>query len=208
MINNLPKEIPIFPLDGVIFFPKTNLPLNIFEQRYLDLVNDCLKKDRLMGMIQSKNNNEVYDVGCLGKINEYEKTSDGRILLSLSGLVRFNIKNEIKNSKKYREFKVDYSKFSLDMQKRENLMSQDELSYFIQKAKKFFNKNGIMLNWNEFKKLDQSQQINTLSMIAPVSNGEKQKLLESVTEKEKTKNLLDIVEFYLYDSRSEKITIQ
>ena len=84
------------------------------------------------------------------------------------------------------------------MQNRENLMSQDELSYFTQKAKKFFNKNGIMLNWNEFKKLDQSQQINTLSMIAPVSNGEKQKLLESVTEKEKTKNLLDIVEFYLY----------
>ena len=208
MINNLPKEIPIFPLDGVIFFPKTNLPLNIFEQRYLDLVNDCLKKDRLMGMIQSKNNDEVYDVGCLGKINEYEKTSDGRILLNLSGLVRFNIKNEIKNSKKYREFKVDYSKFSIDMQKRESLMSQAELSYFIQKAKKFFNKNGIMLNWNEFKKLDQSQQINTLSMIAPVSNGEKQKLLESVTEKEKTKNLLDIVEFYLYDSRSEKITIQ
>ena len=208
MINNLPKEIPIFPLDGVIFFPKTNLPLNIFEQRYLDLVNDCLKKDRLMGMIQSKNNDEVYDVGCLGKINEYEKTSDGRILLNLSGLVRFNIKIEIKNSKKYREFKVDYSKFSIDMQKRESLMSQAELSYFIQKAKKFFNKNGIMLNWNEFKKLDQSQQINTLSMIAPVSNGEKQKLLESVTEKEKTKNLLDIVEFYLYDSRSEKITIQ
>ncbi|OUW73786.1 MAG: hypothetical protein CBD76_01710 [Pelagibacteraceae bacterium TMED216] len=208
MINNLPKEIPIFPLDGVIFFPKTNLPLNIFEQRYLDLVNDCLKKDKLMGMIQSKNNDEIYSVGCLGKINDYEKTSDGRILLNLNGLVRFNIKNEIKNSKKYREFEVDYTKFSLDMQSKENLMSQDELSNFIQKTKRFFNKNGIMLNWNEFKKLDQTQQINTLSMIAPVSNGEKQKLLESVTQQEKTKALLDIVEFYLYDSSGEKITLQ
>ena len=91
-MNNLPKKIPIFPLRGVIFFPETNLPLNIFESRYLKMVNDTLKNNKFLGMIQSKQTDgEVYQVGCLGKINEHNRTEDGRILINLKGIIRFKI---------------------------------------------------------------------------------------------------------------------
>ena len=115
-MKSFPNQIPIFPLSGVIYFPKTNLPLNIFEQRYLDLVNDVIRKDKLMGMIQSKRKDkELYKVGCLGKISDFKKSKDGRILINLTGITRFEVLKEEENSKLYREFKVDYKRFSLDL---------------------------------------------------------------------------------------------
>ena len=108
MTIKFPDKIPIFPLSGVIYFPNTNLPLNIFEQRYLDLVNDIMKKDKLMGMVQSNKQNEaLYNVGCLGKISDFRKSEDGRILINLTGLIRFEVLEEIKSTKLYREFKVN-----------------------------------------------------------------------------------------------------
>jgi len=99
-MKKFPEVIPIFPLSGVIYFPKTNLPLNIFEKRYLDLVDDAYNKDKLMGMVQSKKeNNSVYNVGCLGKISDYQKSEDGRILINLTGVTRFNILKEISSKK-------------------------------------------------------------------------------------------------------------
>ncbi len=182
-MKNFPDEIPIFPLSGVIYFPKTNLPLNIFEERYLDLVNDAIKKDKLMGMIQSKKlNKEVYKVGCLGKISDFQKSNDGRMLINLTGLTRFEILEEIENSKLYRVFKVDYKKFSLDLN---NENEATDIENLLKKCKTFFKKNGLLLNWKEFDKLDLLQKINTLAMIAPITNGEKQKLLESVSLKDK-----------------------
>ena len=117
MKKNLPNQIPVFPLSGVIYFPKTNLPLNIFEKRYLQLVNDCMKKNKLMGMVQSKkNSNEVYKIGCLGKISLLEETKDGRILIKLTGITRFEIIEEVNSNKLYREFKVRYNKFNQDLE--------------------------------------------------------------------------------------------
>ena len=111
-MKNLPSIIPVFPLNGVIYFPNTNLPLNIFEQRYLDLVNDAYKRDKLMGMVQSKNENQsVYEIGCLGKISDFQKIRDGRILINLTGVSRFKILKEVSNQKSYREFQVDYKNF-------------------------------------------------------------------------------------------------
>ena len=108
MNKKFPKQIPVFPLSGVIYFPRTNLPLNIFEDRYLELVNDSFRSNKLMGMVQSKKgNNLVYRVGCLGKISDYQETSDGRVLINLTGLTRFEITKEITNQKKYREFEVN-----------------------------------------------------------------------------------------------------
>tara|TARA_B100000579_G_C22587484_1_gene736461 strand:+ start:106 stop:747 length:642 start_codon:yes stop_codon:yes gene_type:complete len=210
--DKLPKLIPVFPLSGVIYFPKTNLPLNIFEKRYLDLVNDCYNRDKMMGMVQSKkDSSDVYKVGCLGKISDYQKTKDGRLLINLTGLVRFEIKKEISNEKKYREFEVSYDKFNLDLKNIE-LKKKDledlPLDKFIQKTKKFFEKNGLILNWKEFEKLDYNQRINTLAMIAPVSDEEKQKLLETVTIEEKTKTILDIIEFYLYSNSNSQQILQ
>ena len=205
-MKSLPNVIPVFPLSGVIYFPKTNLPLNIFEQRYLDLVNDTYNKDKLMGMVQSqRNDGEIYKVGCLGKISDFQKSRDGRILINLTGMTRFTILEEIKNKKLYREFKVDYKNFKLDLEDNTNAKSTDSL---LEKTKIFFRRNGLLLNWKEFKKLDESQQINTLSMISPVTNGEKQKLLESLTLEDKITTLENIISFYLHEGNFNNQTIQ
>ena len=207
---NLPNTIPVFPLNGVIFFSKTNLPLNIFEPRYLTLVNDCIKSNKYMGMIQSKRDtSEVYSVGCLGRITEHKKTKDGRMLINLIGVSRFETRSEINNDKIYREFEVSYDKFSkdLELEKKQTIMVE-KIQELYEKTKLFFKKNGLMLNWNEFKKLDQDQKINTLAMIAPISNEEKQTILESVHVDSKTKVLSEIIEFYLHENSISKITLQ
>tara|TARA_X000001036_G_scaffold330026_1_gene308692 strand:- start:586 stop:1203 length:618 start_codon:yes stop_codon:yes gene_type:complete len=205
-MKNFPDEIPIFPLSGVIYFPKTNLPLNIFEQRYLNLVNDAYNKNKLMGMVQSKKEgNSVYQVGCLGKISDYQKSKDGRILINLTGVSRFKILEEINNDKLYREFKVDYENFKEDIKDVQNEINTKSL---MEKAKNFFKKNGLLLNWKEFERLDQSQRINTLAMIAPVTNEEKQKLLEAISSQDKIKTLESIIEFYLYETSFNNQTIQ
>ena len=209
MDKKFPKQIPVFPLSGVIYFPKTNLPLNIFEDRYLDLVNDCFRSNKLMGMVQSKKENSlVYKVGCLGKISDYQETSDGRVLINLTGITRFEIMKEVTNQKKYREFEVDYKKFSKDILDSEKLILVSDTLNFMEKIKKFFEKNGLMINWKEFEKLDVAQKINTLSMIAPISNEEKQKLLETVSLNDKKNTLLNIIEFYSYENSLDNETIQ
>ena len=201
-----PSVIPVFPLSGVIYFPKTNLPLNIFEQRYVDLVNDTYNNDKLMGMIQShKNGNEVYNVGCLGKISDLQKSSDGRILINLTGITRFEIIKEINNSKLYREFKVDYKNYELDLRETSEDQNADSL---MSKAKNFFKKNGLLLNWKEFAKLDKVQKINTLSMISPITNEEKQKLLEALTIKDKINTLEKIIDFYIHEVNFNNQTVQ
>jgi len=210
MMLDLPEVIPVFPLSGVIFFPKTNLPLNIFEPRYLALANDCMKSHKYMGMIQVKrNSNDVYSIGCLGKITEHKKTQDGTMLVNLTGITRFEIKSEINNDKIYREFEVSYKKFSNDLEKeKKQTLVKEKIEEIFKKTKIFFKRNGLLLNWNEFEKLDQDQKINTLAMIAPISNEEKQTILETVHIDSKTQILSEIIEFYLHDKSTENITLQ
>ena len=201
-----PETIPVFPLSGVIYFPKTNLPLNIFEKRYLDLINDIINKDKLMGMVQSKRKGqEVFKIGCLGKISDFQKSKDGRIIINLSGITRFEIIKEINSSKLYREFKVDYKKFNSDLKPIVGEFSIDNL---IKKVKIFFKRSGLVLNWSEFEKLDRKQKINTLAMIAPITNEEKQKLIESVSLKNIGENLENIIDFYLHEKNLDNYTIQ
>tara|TARA_B110000027_G_C16098499_1_gene291917 strand:- start:177 stop:809 length:633 start_codon:yes stop_codon:yes gene_type:complete len=206
----LPNIIPVFPLNGVIYFPKTSLPLNIFEPRYLALVNDCIKTNKYMGVIQSKKNStDVYSVGCLGKITENKKAEDGRVLITLTGISRFEIKTEINNDKSYREFEISYDKFKQDLDhKKEQLKKIEQIRELSKKTNIFFKKNGLLLNWQEFEKLDQDQRINTLAMIAPISNEEKQTILESANIDSKTKILSEIIEFYLHENSANKLTIQ
>ena len=205
-MKNLPNTLPVFPLSGVIYFPKTNLPLNIFEQRYLNLVNDAYSGNKLMGMVQSiKESDSVYQVGCLGKISDYQKSKDGRILINLTGISRFKILEEVSNDKLYREFKVDYKDFNKDDIESNNFIDTKPL---MDSAKNFFKRNGLLLNWKEFEKLDQSQKINTLAMIAPITNEEKQKLLESISLKNKVETLESIISFYLYETNFDNQTVQ
>ena len=157
-------------------------------------------------MIQSKKKvKELYQVGCLGKISNFQKSQDGRILINLIGLTRFEILKETKNSKLYREFKVNYKKFSLDL---EPVTEEIKTESLMGKAKIFFKKNGLLLNWKEFDKLDKVQKINTLAMIAPISNEEKQKLLESISLNDKVNTLENIINFYLHGIDFNNQTIQ
>lgn len=205
-MKSYPDIIPVFPLGGVIYFPRTNLPLNIFEERYLNLVNDAYGKNKLMGMVQSrKESGAVYDIGCLGKISDYQKSNDGRILINLTGISRFKIIEEVSSKKLYREFKVDYKNFVKDL---DNSYKELDINDLMEKAKIFFKRNGLLLNWREFEKLHNTQKINTLAMIAPITNEEKQKLLEAVSIENKVATLDSIISFYLHDININNQTIQ
>ena len=209
MKNILPKKISIFPLRGAVFFPKTSLPLNIFEDRYLKMVEDALKNDGHIGMIQSKERGgDVFSVGCLGKIDKHERTADGRILINLKGLTRFSINNEIENNKKYREFNVNYEEFKGDMMFGENDIKKDLLKKLTEDSTKFFNQQGMLINWQEFSRLKNFQQIFTLAMISPFSVAEKQKLLECPNLNEVAEVLHEMIKFGFYESQNEKNSIQ
>ena len=121
-MNNLPKIIPVFPLSNFIIFPNTTVPLNIFETRYLDMINDSMKSDKLIGMIQPKiNKNEeslkpdLHEIGCMGKITSFKETEDNRFLIEIKGLIRFQITNEIASNKKYREYEINFTDFYNDL---------------------------------------------------------------------------------------------
>ena len=208
--NNLPNKIPIFPLSGAIFFPRTILPLNIFEDRYIQLINDSMKENRMFGMVQPKNKKsslpEVYKIGCLGKIVSFNETKDKRFIISLSGIIRFKIKNEIKEEKLYRNFEVDYSEFLNDLEDKKQIINFDN-KYLLQKIKVFFQKINYPIDYNELIKLNLDQLVNTVSMISPFSVEEKQKLIETIKIEDKLKILSEIISFNLLDFEENK-TVQ
>ena len=119
MIENLPQKISVFPLSNFIIFPNTSVPLNIFEKRYINMIDDSMKGNRIIGMVQPKNNKknvpELYSIGCAGKITSFNETDDGRYLIVIKGLNRFKILNELNNNKLYRECEVSFEEFNKDM---------------------------------------------------------------------------------------------
>ena len=204
MNKNLPDTIPIFPLSNAIFFPKTNLPLNIFEKKYIQLVNDCIKGERLFGMIQPQNSltsaKKVYNVGCLGKITNFNETNDNRLLINLFGITRFKIKEEIVTEKLYRKFEVDYSDFENDLNAIK--IDKDKINpiSLLKKIKILFEKKNHLINWKELQKLSLDQLVYTLCMISPFSSQEKQKLLEANKIEDSINALEEIINFNLVDS--------
>ena len=208
---NLPKKIAIFPLSNAIFFPKTILPLNIFEDRYIQLINDCMKEERMFGMIQPKSKKglvpEVYEIGCLGKIISFNETTDKRFVISLSGIIRFRIIKEVNEDKLYRKFYVDYSEFMKDLDKEKNQISNNEKEILLHKIKIFFQKLNYPIDHEELMKLDSDDLINTVCMISPFSVEEKQKLIETREIGHKIKLLDEIINFNLIEYQENK-TIQ
>ena len=208
-MNNFPKKISVFPLRGAIFFPKTNLPLNIFERRYVSMIEDALKGEKYIGMVQTKKvEGDVFKVGCLGKIDRHERTSDGRILINLNGLTRFKIDEEINNDKLYREFIVNYDDFKEDMKLKEYEVKNEILEKLIDNSKKYFNQQGVLIDWKEISKLKAFEQIYTLAMISPFSVSEKQKVLEIPDLNEAASTLNEITKFGFYEDLNDKDTLQ
>ena len=209
--NELPSNIAIFPLSNAIFFPRTILPLNIFEDRYLQLVSDCMKKDRMFGMIQPKSiaskNIEVYKVGCLGKIISFNETNDNRFIISLSGISRFKIKEEIADRKLYRNFRVNYDDFLDDLVNNKKNIIKLNKENLLKKVKLYFNKINYSIEMNELAQIKLDQLINTVCMISPFSMGEKQKLIETINIEDRFKILDKIISLNLSDFEENK-TIQ
>tara|TARA_X000000368_G_C22961916_1_gene681390 strand:- start:430 stop:1074 length:645 start_codon:yes stop_codon:yes gene_type:complete len=211
-LNNLPNEIPIFPLSNFIIFPGTTVPLNIFEPRYIQMIDDSMKTNRIIGMIQPRKTGDLkkpdlYEVGCAGKITSFNETEDGRYLIVLNGITRFKINKEIVTNKLYRICNVDYKIFSNDLnQKKENIQFSN-LEMIFKDLRNFFEKKGYIINWSELKNKDLDYTVNTLSMASPFSLEEKQTLLESTNINDRKLKLEKILKTYTLDSFGNR-TIQ
>ena len=201
----LPKEIPVFPLSNFIIFPKTTVPLNIFEPRYLDMVNDAMKSNKLIGMIQPKTSNDrsdipsLHEVGCLGKITTFRETEDGRILIELKGIIRFKNLEEIKGNKKYRILKVDFSDYYNDLEEQKEEIKFSDLELIFKGLKSLFEKKGFVINWKSLEKQSLDETINALAMASPFSLEEKQILLESVNLNIRKQKISEILSTYTFD---------
>ena len=207
-MKQLPKTISIFPLSNFIFFPQTTVPLNVFEPRYIQMVDDAMKGDRIIGMVQPKKSNQtipiLYNVGCAGKIISFNETEDGRYLIVLDGISRFKILEELNNDKLYRECKVNFDNFSNDIKNQKEEIKFSDLELIFKNLKSLFNKQGYTINWKELEKQSLDQTINALSMASPFSLEEKQVLLETINLNERKLKLEEILKTYTFDNFSNK----
>ena len=204
-MKKFPKIIPIFPLSNFIIFPKTSVPLNIFEPRYIDMINDSMKSNKFIGMIQPKNSNNnqsepiLHDIGCLGKITSFKETEDGRYLIELKGLIRFKIQQEIKNSKTYREYEIDIKNFNHDLEEKKENLKFSDLEMIFKDLKSLFEARGFIINWKELEKQSLDETINALAMASPFTLEEKQVLLEAKNLTARKSRIAEILNTYTHD---------
>ena len=204
--EELPKTIPVFPLSNFIIFPKTTVPLNVFEPRYIEMINESMKTNKLIGMIQPKsiNNDQssipsLHQIGCLGKITSFKETEDGRYLIDLKGIIRFKILKEEETSKPYRKCEVKFDDYLNDLiEKKENLKFSD-LELIFKDLKQLFEKRGFIINWKTLEKQSLDETINALAMASPFNLEEKQVLLEAKNLKIRKNKISEILSTYSYD---------
>ena len=205
--EDLPNKLAVFPLSNFIIFPKTTVPLNIFEPRYIQMIDDAMKGDRIIGIIQPKKSGDLkkpnlYDVGCAGKITSFNETEDGRYLIILNGVCRFKIISEEKHDKLYRICKIDFAEYLDDLNKKVEDINFNDLKYIFNELKTFFKKQGYLINLEDLKKNNLDQTINALSMASPFSLEEKQILLETKNLKIRKEKLEEILKIYTLDNFS------
>ena len=209
--NDLPKIIPIFPLSNFIIFPRTTVPLNIFEPRYIEMIDNSMKTDRIIGMIQPKKQKDgipqLYNVGCAGKITNFNETEDGRYLIVINGISRFKILKEINNNKPYRECEISFDEYIEDTKENYNEIKFTDLELIFKNLKTLFKKKGYLINWKELEKQSLDQTLNALVMASPFSLEEKQALLETININKRKIELEKILNTYIVDKFNNK-TIQ
>ena len=202
---DLPAQIPVFPLSNFIIFPKATVPLNIFEPRYIDMINDSMKSSKTVGMIQPKSstsgNNvpELHEVGCLVKITSFKESEDGRYLIELKGLIRFENIKELKTEKKYRILNVNYENFIQDLKSEKEDLKFSDLELIFKDLKSLFEKRGFIINWKALEKQSLDETINALAMASPFSLEEKQVLLEAKNLDMRKNKIAEILSTYTYD---------
>ena len=203
--NDLPIQIPVFPLSNFIIFPKATVPLNIFEPRYIEMINDSMKLNKVIGMIQPKNSAnkskipELYEIGCLGKITSFRETEDGRYLIELKGLIRFKNIKELNTEKKYRVLNVKYDNFYHDLNNEKEDLKFSDLELIFNDLKSLFEKRGFIINWKALEKQSLDETINALAMASPFSLEEKQILLEAKNLNLRKNKIAEILSTYTYD---------
>ena len=204
-MNTLPKIIPVFPLSNFIIFPKTTVPLNIFEPRYIEMINDSMKSNKLIGMIQPKKTTDefspptLHKIGCMGKITSFKETEDSRYIIELKGLIRFNIVKEIHSNKKYREYEISFKDFNKDLEDQKEQIKFSDLELVFKDLKLLFEKRGFIINWKELEKQSLDETINALAMASPFSVEEKQILLEAETLNIRKNKIAQILRTYTND---------
>ena len=212
--EDLPKKIPVFPLSNFIIFPKTTVPLNIFEPRYIDMIKDSMGSNKLIGMIQPKksiklevSNPELHEIGCLGKIINFNETGDGRFLIELKGMIRFQVLKEIKSDKKYRECEIKYEKYFDDLEEKKEELKFSDLELIFKDLKSLFEKRGFVVNWNALQKQSLDETLNALAMASPFTLEEKQVLLEAKNLDIRKTKIAEILKTYSFD-KYNNTTIQ
>ena len=204
-MKSLPKLLPIFPLSNFIIFPRTTVPLNIFEPRYIDMINDSMKTNKFIGMTQPKGTIDnsttpiLHNIGCLGKIMSFKESNNGTYLIELKGLIRFEIINEIKSNKKYRECEVDFERFNHDLDNKKEELKFSDLELIFKDLKSLFEKRGFIINWKELEKQSLDETINALAMASPFSLEEKQVLLEAENLNIRKNKIAEILSTYTHD---------
>ena len=204
--EELPNIIPVFPLSNFIIFPKTTVPLNIFEQRYIEMINDSMKTNKFIGMIQPKSSKKLesitptlHKIGCLGKIKSFKETDDGRYLVDLKGVIRFEIFNEVKSDKPYRKCEVNYDAYLNDLDKKKVDLKFSDLELIFKDLKLLFEKRGFIINWKALEKQSLDETINALAMASPFNLEEKQVLLEAVNLDLRKNKIAEILSTYTFD---------
>ena len=203
---DLPKNISVFPLSNFIIFPNTTVPLNIFEPRYIDMINDSMKSNKMIGMIQPKNSDknkikpELYDIGCLGKITGFRETEDGRYLIELKGVIRFQAIQEINTENKYRVLEVNFKNFYQDLNEEKEKLEFSDLELIFKDLRALFEKRGFIINWKSLEKQSLNEVINALAMASPFSLEEKQALLETKNLDMRKNKISQILKTYNFDN--------
>ena len=204
--EDLPKRLAVFPLSNFIIFPKTTVPLNIFEPRYIDMINDSMKSNKLVGMIQPKlskeTNNDIpqlHEIGCMGKITSFKESENSRFLIELKGLIRFKIVNEINSNKKYRECEINFENYYEDLETKKEEIKFSDLELIFKDLKALFEKRGFIINWKGLEKQSLDETINALAMASPFSIEEKQVLLEAKSLNIRKTKIAEILTTYSFD---------
>ena len=205
--NNLPTDLPVFPLQGALLLPGGVLPLNIFEPRYIQMVKDTLATNhRLIVMTlplpEKSNGSEIYKLACAGKLISFEETLDGRFLISLSGIMRCRLLDTLEEKGGYRRMKVDFTDYLSDMRPNDIKI---ERNGFFKTLRSYFDMKGLSADWKAIEKCEDEKLITTLAMLCPFSDAEKQTLMEANSLNERAKLMKVILEMSIFGSGDQNV---
>ncbi len=203
-LDDLPKTLPLFPLSGALLLPRTDLPLNIFEPRYLEMIEDAMAGNRLIGLIQpepaaEKSKPSLMHIGCAGRITSYSEAEDGRLVVTLTGVCRFELKREAKVKTPYRQAAVDFKSFAIDLVTGAGAPSVNR-AQVLDAFKQFLESNNMTTNWDDVNAVNTEVLVNTLSLLAPYAPRDKQALLEAPDLKTRAEVLVALTELALKKS--------